>query len=442
MKFADAWAIGKHSVQARWRWRQLKQSNLAAFHDQRMRQIVRHAHDHSAWYREHWHGHNLNDWRNLPTTNKSLMMDNFSTFNTVGISREQAFEVALRAEHERDFSPTLNGMTVGLSSGTSGHRGVFLVAPNEQRAWAGTILARMLTVRDLPAKIAFFLRSNSNLYEQVGSRVVRFRYFDLMLPIEQAVAGLNQFQPTIIIAPPSLLQMLADAPNLHIAPRRMISVAEVLEPHDQTMLQARFGVAIEQIYQCTEGLIAASCRHGSLHIQEDVVAIQTETLDDGRIQPIVTDLWRMTQPIVRYRLNDLLVLDNRLCQCGSDWRVIKSIEGRGDDVFYFPDHAGGLRHVFPDTIRRMILLAHDDIHEYQAIQRTDGELEIRLLIGDQALWHDVVRSVERTVHQTLASYNCCASHVSILPDLIERPAGTKRRRVWREKSEIRNQKSK
>src|SRR5690606_29521551 len=134
--------------------------------------------------------------RRLPTIEKQLMMANFDTFNTYGVSGEQAMQLALEAERRRDFTPTLQGLTVGLSSGTSGHRGLFLVSPAEQRAWAGTILARTLhRLRWQPTKVAFFLRSNSNLYQQVGGRLVQFRYFDLMLPIEQAVRELNVFQP-------------------------------------------------------------------------------------------------------------------------------------------------------------------------------------------------------------------------------------------------------
>ena len=35
-------------------------------------------------------------------------------------------------------------ISVGLSSGTSGHRGMFITTPEEQGTWAGTILAKML----------------------------------------------------------------------------------------------------------------------------------------------------------------------------------------------------------------------------------------------------------------------------------------------------------
>ena len=58
----------------------------------------------------------------------------------------------------------------------------------------------------------------------------------------------------------------------------MTSVAEVLDPLDRLLVEQAFGARVEQIYQSTEGFLAATCAHGSLHIQEDIMAIQEEPL--------------------------------------------------------------------------------------------------------------------------------------------------------------------
>src|SRR6266568_8689714 len=163
-------SIAAHFLQARWRWQHLRGPALERYQEQRAQRIVEFARQRSPFYRAYWSGYNPKAWRVLPIVEKGLMMTNFDTFNTRSITREQAMDIALRAERERDFRPWLAGLTVGLSSGTSGHRGLFLVSSREQAAWAGTILAR--TLHTLPhgtLRVAFFLRSNSNLYEQVGS---------------------------------------------------------------------------------------------------------------------------------------------------------------------------------------------------------------------------------------------------------------------------------
>jgi putative adenylate-forming enzyme len=79
----------------------------------------------------------------LPIVDKATTLARFAEFNTVGVTLDRALEVALAAERSRDFAPTLpGGVTVGLSSGTSGTRGVFLVSDAERARWAGVMLAR------------------------------------------------------------------------------------------------------------------------------------------------------------------------------------------------------------------------------------------------------------------------------------------------------------
>jgi putative adenylate-forming enzyme len=424
-------------MMAKQRWTTLEGKSLEDFQNARAQRLIRWVQANSTFYRQHWAGHDLEHWRGLPTVDKSLMMANFSEFNTLGMARETAFEVALRAERDRNFSPTLEGCTVGLSSGTSGHRGLFLVSPLEQASWAGVILARALPrLRLFGERIAFFLRSNSNLYEQVGrGRWLQFRYFDLMNPLEDSVKALNTFQPTILVAPPSMLEMLARehfAGRLKIHPETLISVAEVLESQDRDRLENVFQAPVRQIYQATEGLLAVSCSHNSLHLQEDIVAVQLEPISgsESRLTPVITDLWRRTQPIIRYKLNDILTLGHKPCACGSSWRVIQQIEGRSDDVLEFELVSGGLRPFFPDTIRRAILLASSQILEYEAVQEQPGQLRVHLEVepGSQTTVRD---SVTASLAQTLKQYQCRSAQLEVVFGLPERAANIKRRRIRR-----------
>lgn len=428
--------IVAHFIRARWRWRTLRGPALARYRERHARRITAFAQRHAPFYAEHWHGHDPADWRHLPTIDKRLMMGAFDRFNTRGVGREEAMALALGAERSRDFSPMLRGLTVGLSSGTSGHRGLFVVSPWESAAWAGTILARLLTLRREGYRVAFFLRSNSNLYERVGGRLVRFRFFDLMSPLAGSVAALNDFAPQIIVGPPSLLGFLADARvagTLRVCPERLISVAETLEPQDRVRLESVFGAPVGQVYQCTEGLLAISCARGALHVQEDLVALQYEPLpgDDGRVTPVVTDLWRRTQPIIRYRLNDVLRLAPGRCPCGSPFQVLDAVEGRCDDVCHFDGIDGEARPFFPDTIRRMILLASPQIDDYRATQERCGHLRIALAVPPGIEFTPVAAAVRASVLATLAQYHCRRPDLTIEEGLPPAVPGAKRRRVAR-----------
>lgn len=446
-RIGESLRMGGHFARARWAFTHLRGPALHAYQDRRARRMAAFAVRHSPFYRTHWAGYDLMDWRSLPTVDKRQMMDNFDRFNTTGVSYEEAMAVALRAEANRDFTPTVGkGLTVGLSSGTSGHRGLFLVSSAETAAWAGTILARTLPGIPAPGyRVALFLRSNSNLYERLGaSRRVIFRWFDLMTAPNTAVNALNDFAPHLLVGPPSLLLMLADAAaqnTLRIKPQRLLSVAEVLEPQDQQRLETAFDTSVGQIYQCTEGLLAVSCLHGRLHIQEDLVAVQHDPLspsDPLRVTPLITDLWRQAQPIVRYRMGDVLRLappkETAACACGSAFAVIEAVEGRCDDTCWFeanapPNGPMVLRPFFPDTIRRMVLLSDARISEYAAVQARPGHLRVFLETQGDAAFDAAADAVRESAVRTVTEYGCRPPIIEIEQGIPPTPAGTKRRRV-------------
>jgi len=384
---------------------------LKAWQNRRVKKFLKKVLPKSPFYQAHYSGLNPEDWRQFPVINKSIMMANFDGLNTANIKLADAMAIARQAETSRDFRATLGGYTVGLSSGTSGNRGVFLVSRAEQEAWAGTILAKALPKSIFtPQRIAFFLRANSNLYETVQRQRIQFEYFDLFQPIDQHIARLNKYQPNILVAPASMLRFLAEAKSqgkLSIAPSRIISVAEVLDPLDEQVISQIFNQKIHQLYQCTEGFLAATCSHGTLHLNEDNLVIQKDYLDrdSGRFMPIITDFNRSTQPIIRYRLDDILTESKTPCSCGSILTAIAQIEGRCDDIFYLPGLTQSeLIPIFPDLIRRGIILSSDVIEEYAVVQTSEA-IEIYLKVPEDQ-WITITKILEKTLTELLLQAGC------------------------------------
>ena len=318
------------------------------------------------------HSAKLQDY---PVINKRIFMQHFADINAYGISEKDALSVALKAEESRDFSPvfqTTSGkeITVGLSSGTSGNRGIFLVSPEESALWAGYMLKRMLPRPYLARhSIAFFLRANSNLYTAVKSPLIRFEFYDLLETLDAHIPRLNAQNPTILIAPAQVLQQLAQHPDLAIRPKKIISVAEVLEPQVKTRIEQRFGTQVHQIYQCTEGFLAHTCAHGNLHLNEDMVYIEKDWIDreSGRFAPIITDFNRKSQPVIHYRLDDVLIANDAPCPCGSAFARISAIEGRCDDILDARTANGEPYALYADFIRRA-MISDDLIQEYRVEQ--------------------------------------------------------------------------
>lgn len=309
----------------------------------------------------------LNQW---PLMDKALMMMNFDLMNTAGLKCDELMSCALQSEVSRNFKPKVGRFSVGMSSGTSGRRGLFVVSPREQQIWAAGILAKALPdglfARE---RVALFLRANNNLYQSVNSRWLSLDFYDLLTPFQEQIKRLEQYSPTIIVAPAQVLRALAlavIAGELILNVKKVISVAEVLDAQDKELLIQVFG-NVGELYQATEGFLASTCICGTLHLNEEFIHVEPEWLDDRRFIPIITDFTRTTQPVVRYRLDDVLVASKKRCACGSATLAIERIEGRQDDQLLLPGQ-GSAQVVFADACSRVLAMTLPLTVDYRLVQ--------------------------------------------------------------------------
>lgn len=379
--------------------RQLQFSNREALENYQQRQLNAFANKlvNISPYFSQFSGLDIAEW---PTMNKEIMLQHFDVMNTAQLKLEDVFRLAMQAEQSRDFSAKKGKFTVGLSSGTSGQRGIFAVSQSETTRWAGVILAKMLpglfSLKHLftQEKVAFFLRANSHLYQSVRSPWLHFSFFDLFVPMIKNIHRLQELNPTVLIAPAQVLRYLAEkkqAGELAISPQKIISVAEVLTDEDKQFIQQAFFreklQPIHQIYQATEGLLATTCVLGKLHLNETHVHIKPDWLDaeHKRFNPIITDFSRTTQPIINYVLNDVLVMDNQACACGQASRTIARIEGRNDDVLMLPNLAGQNMPIFSDMLTRALARSLPITADYQLVQESTDTLSLTANTSKQIL---------------------------------------------------------
>lgn len=325
-----------------------------------------------------------------PTMDKALMITHFDSMNTAHLNLTGVMAAAMQAERSRDFKPAVAGITVGLSSGTSSQRGVFAVSEREKAQWAGAMLAKALPAGLFSGqRVALFLRANSNLYEAVRTPWLQFVFFDLFEPFGSLMDALIVYQPSVIVAPAQVLRELALAKlagSLGVTPAKVISVAEVLEPQDRALIERAFG-QVHEIYQATEGFLASTCDNGVLHLNEEYVHVEPQWLDgeQRRFVPLITDFTRVTQPIVRYRLDDILVARSEPCPCGRVTRAIERIEGRCDDMLSLPGTEGQLVPVFADLLARALAQALPADADYRLRQTDDATLALSAAIDGAQL---------------------------------------------------------
>ena len=119
--------------------------------------------------------------------------------------------------------------------------------------------------------------------------------------------------------------------------------------------------------------------------------------------PIVTDLYRRTQPVVRYRLNDVLVQRETPCPCGSAHLALDRIEGREDDIVWlWGRKAAAHVPLFADALARALLTADPAITDYQIDQIATGTLRLAIEPAPDAARQAVLREAMQALCRRLA----------------------------------------
>lgn len=410
---------------------------LQAWQRERMEELARYAVAHSPFYRELYRGADLADPLHLPVIDKQAYTRHFDDLNTAGLKREDLLAFALDQERRRDHlgyyrAPDGREYTVGMSSGTSGNKMLVVWDRPTTERLPFVFLARSgLPLSRLPLRIAFLLRIFNQAFQNINAPGITLRYFSTMTPLPDLARELDHMGVNVLMAPPSLLRVLLPfRDRIRCRLHQVVCYAEVLDDHDKEMFAAAFQAPVVQIYQASEGPLATPCHEGNLHLNEDLMVV--EPLDEeGRpvtapMVPcrrlVVTNLYNRVAPILRYALNDVLVLGHP-CPCGSGFRTVARVVGRNDDVLWLPTREGPLRPVFPDLVSRWIISAAEDVLEYQVEQASPHHLRIRVLPTPEADRADLCRRLERTFRRELASHGCVPPSLHLHLDGPVHPAG-------------------
>ena len=332
---------------------------------------------------------------------RAEMMEHFNAINTARLDRDELVEFRISEERKARTGYYMGRYSIGLSSGTTGSRLLTVLSKKERELYGCLLWARNgLPAGIRPLRVLFALRTHNPAFTEIGLFGVLMIYVDYTHPVDELIALINLKRLNILAGPPSLLQMIArESGRIDHVISALVSYAEVLDDSVKARLEHAFGAPVVQIYQGSEGFIGSTCKSGNLHLNEDVLLV--EPLGDparGPVKVLLTDLHRRTQPIIRYRMDDVLEVDESPCPCGSCFRRIRRIHGREDDVFVLLDAEGRPRYLFPDYVRRAINQASEDVLEYQAIQHSTDSIEIRISLRDGA---DRLR-IEQAVRENLA----------------------------------------
>jgi len=202
------------------------------------------------------------------------------------------------------------------------------------------------------------------LDETFAGSAAEVRSFPVTLPVAEIVAGLNQWQPAMLLGYPTALALLAAearAGRLRIVPRRGIASSEPLLPETRQALEQAFGAPVANMYGTSEaGPMAVGCWRGTgMHLCDDLVIVEPADQDGRPVPPgtasarvYVTAPANPVLPLIRFELTDQVTVTGTACPCGSAHTLIADVQGRLEDAFRYPGGATIHPHVFGSALRR------------------------------------------------------------------------------------------
>lgn len=353
----------KFHRQERWTRQQLE-----AYQRQELHRLREYAYARSPFYQRFHQGLFDAPLENLPVLTKAMLMEHFDDLVTDRAVHLQDVKAYLgNSQGDERF---VNRYVVNATSGTSGHPGLFLASSDEWSNMLASVSQRVFEEAGIKLKLSRRLKlaqiasSNSSHMSKQGQKSMTSWWMPILQlsvsePITRIVERLNAWQPEGLLTYASVIRILADeqlAGRLQIAPSSVVSSAEVLTPETRHRAVRAWGNVLFNAYGSTDcGQVASECQqHCGMHLQEDLLIVENVDRDNRPVPTgsygeklLITALWRHTQPLIRYVLEDSLRLSANQCPCGRAFRLIDDIQGRIHDILSFPGVEGGSVTVHP-----------------------------------------------------------------------------------------------
>lgn len=391
----------------------------------RLHSLVRHAIRHSPFYRELYASAGINESNvdditveDLPIVDKEIIMDNYD---------QVVCHSALKKDILLDFvaDPRFANKRyrgryeIIHTSGTSGRPGLFAYDAKDlnllnilfvRYMYCPTFLFAMLRHR------MAFLGAAGGHYAAYSSmcRARDYRIRFLAIPVEasfkEVLRSLQSFQPTILVAYSSMLEKVAEAQLkgvLNIRPETVITGGEKLTSKQAALSKEAFGVKARSIYGASESIMIGA----ETAFEEAMVVFEhwniVEALDgndrkvpdgkDGRA--VLTNLYNYAQPTVRYRLDDIIRLDEPPEGGALPFRVIKDVEGRAEDFL----KVGRDKNEF---IHPLVFVEFyvPGLKQLQIVQRSATFLTVRVVPESSLPAEPVCLAVRKRMQQILDNY--------------------------------------
>ncbi|ACM61112.1 phenylacetate-CoA ligase [Caldicellulosiruptor bescii] len=231
-----------------------------------------------------------------------------------------------------------------------------------------------------------------NLKSRIKERILKNRLIISSWDINEKTVNeiakrIKRFKPLYIYAYPSAVYKLAyllkeNGIDLNLKLKGVVTTAENLYEYQRDLIQEVFKCPVINEYGARDGgIIAYECPKGKMHLMTltgfyefvDIEGLENEK----RKSILVTDLHNYVMPRLRYRLGDVITLDDEDCTCGVGFPTIKEIDGRIDEIFVTKNGDVYDSHFFNILAREM-----EGVLQYQLVQHDLDNMTLKIVKGN------------------------------------------------------------
>lgn len=318
----------------------------------------------------------IEDLEKLPVLTKDIIKRNWEDFKPVNLNKMKYYA----------------GATGGSTGTPFKYR---LSKPDRFLGWAASYRSWGYGGYNLGDKMVFLAGSSlavgatSNLIRSVNEIVRNIKMlssFDMGdEEMKQYVNTINSFKPKFLRGYASSIYLFAKWINenkINIRQSKgVFTTAEKLYPHMRKEIENVFGCDVYDAYGLNDGGISAyECsEHCGLHISTErsimeVVDNNENQLSCGEGRILATSLYNYAMPFIRYDTGDLGRIIGGVCGCGREYKLLKEIAGRQQEMLKTPEgryiHGEFFTHIFWEV---------DRVKEFQVVQEKIDKITVKII---------------------------------------------------------------
>lgn len=380
--------------------------------ERRLRALLAHAAANSPFYAKRLAGLDLARCRvsDLPVLTKAEMMERFDDIVTDRAIRKDQLQAFM------DEPANLGKLYLGRYgvSHTSGSQGRPALIVQDEQALLVTFAARFARATPIPrwrlshvhrlwkparmavitVKPGFYPSSSAFTYRpRALDGLFQVLHVSITDPLPETISKIEAFRPEFLTGYVSALEVLAreeDAGRMNLRKagtlRQLTNIAEPLSEPVAQYLERVFGVHIFNEYamgECMAASAGCTMTHGS-HLNSDLAILEVVDEHNRPVPPgqpgnkvLLTNLYNLVQPIIRYEIDDRVTISSEPCVCGRCLPKIEAVEGRMKDQMWI-ETGGRVRELpyYPFIHAANYLVS---IAEHQVVQTGANEIVLKVV---------------------------------------------------------------